>query len=312
MTHECKPDAFAATALLGGEDCARVFTLHLPKHNTPAAPILFSSPHSGRCYPMDFVRQSVLPLEELRASEDFAVDLLFADAPALGMPLLAAQRPRAWLDLNRAPDELSADMFAGPPPAWANTNSERAQNGLGVIPRIISEERAIYAHRLSWQEARRRIEQAWHPYHSALRAQLQALRARFGAAILIDCHSMPESAARAMTPLSLRQPDIILGDGEGSSCDALLTDVLDMLFSRAGLNVRRNRVYTGGHITRFYGRAGFGAHAIQIEINRRLYVRPGQYELTDAFFALRDVLRGILAELPRHLAPLWHKAQAAE
>ncbi len=313
MTQKRKTSRFDSAALLGGEDCARIFTLHEPRGEV-AAPILFSSPHSGRCYPADFVREAALPFDELRASEDFAVDLLFADAPARGMPLLAAQRPRAWLDLNRAPDELSAEMFDGPPPRWANTGGERAQSGLGVIPRIITEEREIYPRKLSWEEARQRIDAAWHPYHAALRAQLQALHARFGAAILIDCHSMPESAARAMTPLSLRQPDIILGDGEGATCASLLTDTLERLFARAGLNVRRNRVYTGGFITRHYGRAGFGAHTVQIEINRRLYVQPGQYVLTDAFHALREIISGIIAELPERLAPLWRQrpAQAAE
>ncbi len=305
--------AFEPDCLLGGESCGQWLRLDMPADG-PVAPILFSSPHSGRCYPRDFVAEAALELEELRASEDFAVDLLFADAPSLGMPLLTAQRPRAWLDLNRAPHELSAEMFDGPPPPWADTASERARGGLGVIPRFVTEEREIYARKLGWEEARQRIEQAWNPYHRALDHQLRALAGRFGAAVLIDCHSMPESAARAMTPLSLRQPDIILGDVDGTSCDGRLTDVLEQLFMRAGLNVRRNRVYTGGYITRQYGLRGLGFHAVQIEINRRLYVRPGQYELTEAFFALRDIIRGVIAELPDRLAPLWRQAlpQAAE
>ncbi len=314
MTQKRKTPRFDTNALLGGEDCTRIFTLHPPRGEEPVAPILFSAPHSGRCYPVDFVRKAALPLNELRGSEDFAVDLLFAAAPAHGMPLLVAQRPRAWLDLNREPHELSPEMFDGPVPPWADTTSERARSGLGVIPRVITEDRAIYRRPLKWEEAKQRIEQAWGPYHLALQDQLQALQQRFGAAVLIDCHSMPESAARAMTPLSLRQPDIILGDVEETACNPLLTDTLDELFSRAGLNVRRNRVYTGGYITRRYGLQGYGAHAVQIEINRGLYMQPGAFELTDAFFALRDIITGIMAELPTRLAPLWHQrpAQAAE
>ena len=307
MTQKSKPAAVEDKARLGMEECSRLYVLHRPHADVPDNPIIYDSPHSGRCYPMDFVHESTLPLAELRASEDFAVDLLFMAAPSAGSHLLAAQRPRAWLDLNRAPDELSAEMFAGSAPDWACTDSERARAGLGVIPRIISEGKEIYARRLSWAEAEHRIEKAWKPYHARLRALLEESRTRFGTAILIDCHSMPESAARAMTPLSLRQPDIILGDVEGSACNALLTDTLHRLFANAGLNVRRNRVYTGGYITRRYGLTGFGAHAIQIEINRRLYTTPGEYRLTEAFFDLQKIITGIIHALPDLLAPLWRE-----
>ncbi len=307
MTQKSKPAAFEAGARLGMEECTDLFVLHRPHEGVPANPVIYDSPHSGRCYPAEFVRETALPLSGLRASEDFAVDLLFMAAPSAGSHLLAAQRPRAWLDLNRAPDELSAEMFDGAAPEWARTDGERARAGLGVIPRIISEDREIYARRLSWREARQRIDAAWKPYHARLRALLEETRARFGAAILIDCHSMPESAAKAMTPLSLRQPDIILGDVNGASCDPLLTDTLHRLFADAGLNVRRNRVYTGGYITRRYGLEGFGAHAIQIEINRRLYTRPGDYRLTEAFFDLQKIITGVIHALPKLLTPLWRK-----
>ena len=314
MTQKSKSASFDSDAPLALDECARLWVLHAPHADAPANPIVYDSPHSGRCYPADFVRESPLSLEDLRASEDFAVDLLFMAAPSAGSHLLAAQRPRAWLDLNRAPNELDAELFAGEPPSWADTQSERARAGLGVIPRIISEDREIYAAPLSWAEAEQRIESAWKPYHARLQSLLEDVRARFGTAILIDCHSMPESAARAMTPLSLRQPDIILGDVNGTSCDALLTDTLHRLFADAGLNVRRNRVYTGGYITRQYGLEGFGAHAIQIEINRRLYTTPGDYRLTEDFFDLQKIITGIVHALPKLLAPLWreNRPMAAE
>ena len=307
MTQKSKAASFDPSAPLALDECARLWVLHTPHADVTPNPIIYDSPHSGRCYPADFVRESPLPLSELRASEDFAVDLLFMAAPSAGSHLLAAQRPRAWLDLNRAPDELSAELFEGEAPDWVNTESERARAGLGVIPRIISEGREIYAHRLTWAEAQHRIDSAWKPYHARLRALLEETRSHFGTAILIDCHSMPESAAKAMTPLSLRQPDIILGDANGTACDALLTDTLHRLFAEAGLNVRRNRVYTGGYITRQYGLQGFGAHAIQIEINRRLYTRPGDYRLTEDFFDLQKIISGIVHALPALLAPLWRE-----
>ena len=308
MDEKSKPPEFDAWPLLGAEDCARPFVLHAPEGGW-RAPIVYSSPHSGRCYPADFVREAAAPLSRLRASEDFAVDLLYAAVPKHGSPLLAAQRPRVWLDLNRAENELTAEMFDTPAPEWAATESERARAGLGVIPQFIGEGQPVYARLLRWHEARARIDAYWRPYHGALRSLLEEARRRFGAAVLIDCHSMPESAARAMTPLSLRQPDIILGDGEGSTCERLLTDTLERLFREAGLNVRRNRVYTGGFITRHYGLGGFGAHSIQIEINRRLYTSPHAYELTDGFLELRQVITGIVARLPELLAPLWRRAR---
>ncbi len=311
MTEKSKSPEFDAWPLLGVDDCSCAHVLHEPEGGW-RAPIIYSSPHSGRCYPANFVREAAVPLSRLRASEDFAVDLLFAAAPKHGSPLLAAQRPRVWLDLNRAAGELTAEMFDAPAPDWAQTDTERARAGLGVIPQFISEGQGIYTRPLRWDEAKERIEGYWRPYHEALRGLLEQARERFGTAVLIDCHSMPESAARAMTPLSLRQPDIILGDGEGTSCDALLTDTLERLFRQAGLNVRRNRVYTGGYITRHYGLEGFGAHAVQIEINRRLYTKPFAYELTDDFLRLRQLITRIIARLPELLAPLWERGGRAQ
>ena len=306
MREKSKCAGFEAWPLLGEEDCARGFVLHEPAGGW-RAPIIYSSPHSGRCYPADFVREAAVPLSRLRATEDFAVDLLFAAAPGHGCPLLAAQRPRIWLDLNRAAHELTAEMFDTTAPEWAQTETERARAGLGVIPRFVDEGQEIYPRRLRWEEARARIEGFWKPYHEALRRLLERARRQFGAAVLIDCHSMPESAARAMTPFPLRQPDIILGDAEGSACDPWLTETLERLFREAGLQVRRNRVYAGGYITRHYGLEGFGAHAIQIEINRRLYTSPFTFELSGEFHELRQLITRIVARLPELLAPLWQR-----
>ncbi len=289
--------------LSGDEDCGAVFRLLQPAR--ARWPIVFSSPHSGRCYPVDFVARSPLTFSQLRASEDLFVDRLFDDAPATGCWLIAAQYPRVWLDLNRAADELSPEMFADAPAGVFADVSERAASGLGVIPAQVSEGQEIYAVPPSWAQAQARIRDFWKPYHHTLKGLLLTAMARFGTAVLVDCHSMPETAARAMTPLSLRQPDIILGDREGSSCAALLTDTLETLFREAGFNVRRNRVYTGGYITQAYGLEGLGAHAVQIEINRRLYQAPGSYEMTEAFLALRETIGGIVRALPERLRPLW-------
>ncbi len=308
--HDCRD--FMAEAFVGGEDCGRIAALRAPQAR--ACPVVFSSPHSGRCWPRAFVEQSPLSFEALRLSEDFLVDRLFAAAPDHGFWLYAAQRPRAWLDLNRDPRELDPEMFAEPLPPYAVIESERVQAGLGVIPRIVAEGKEIHARPLTWREAKRRLSEGYYPWHMGLQALLEGLRRRWGQAVLVDCHSMPASAARSMTPLGGRKPHIILGDGEGRSCSPLLMDTLHDLFAREGYTVSRNRVYTGGFITRHYGLEGLGFHAIQIEINRELYMEEGVCRTTAGFERLKAAIERVLAALPERLRPLWNdfRREAAE
>ena len=304
---------FARLPRAGGEDCARIVTIDPPSRAAAPAPLIFSAPHSGRCYPRDFVRQSALSLDELRLSEDFLADRLFAAASAHGGWRITAQRPRAWLDLNRHRLELDPEVVEGPLPADARTGTSRVKAGLGVIPRIVSRGKTIHARKLTLREAQARLAEGYDPYHAQLTALVRRQQRLFGQAVLIDCHTMPASAARAMTPLAGKRPHVILGDRDGESCSPLLTDTLDYLFTRAGLRVSRNRVYSGGHITRHYGASGLGAHAIQIEINRELYMRPGCYEPTADFHDLQAIVTGIVRELPARLTPLWRPLhQAAE
>ena len=183
--------------------------------------------------------------------------------------------------------------------------------GLGVLPRIVADGHEIYADKLTWREARARLAADYDPYHALLRHRLESLRARFGTAVLIDCHSMPVTAVNAMTPLGGRRPDIILGDDEGGSCDGLLMDTLAALFTQAGLHVSRNRVYTGGYITRHYGLGGQGFHAIQIEINRALYMDQQAMEPNAGFVTLKGTITRIIQALPARLGSLWSPGRAA-
>jgi len=310
MAHQTHGYTFAADPLRPGDDCSRICTLHRPAAGRPALPIVFSTPHSGRCYPEDFVHAAALPLRDLRRSEDFLVDGLFSAAPDAGCWQLVAHRPRAWLDLNRAPDELDPEMFDAPPPKKVRI-TPRVSAGLGVIPRLVAEGMEIYARQLSWSEAEERLRTGYHPYHERLRRLLLHLRDHHGQAVLIDCHSMPASAARAMTPLGGRKPHVILGDRNGASCSPLLTDALEELFTAAGLRVSRNRVYAGGYITGHYGASGLGMHAIQIEINRELYMQKGGYRPSSGFRRLQAAISGIIAQLPQHLSPLWSAMRPA-
>src|ERR1700744_2714952 len=159
----------------------------------PSVPFLFASPHSGRSYPASLLENTRLDAITLRRSEDAFVDELFAGVVKLGAPLLAAQFPRAFLDVNRNSRELDAAMFDAPLTVPVDAPSPRVTAGLGVIPRIVRDGAEIYRGKLATGEADARIKELYQPYHRALAALIDETRARFGVAVLIDCHSMPSA-----------------------------------------------------------------------------------------------------------------------
>ena len=232
-------------------------------------PFVFNSPHSGRCYPADFVAASRLDRGRIRASEDAYVDDLFASVTAFGAPLMRAHFPRVYLDVNREPYELDPGMFDEPLPAFINTRSLRVVSGLGTIARIVGEREEIYRASLDVDEALQRIETLYKPYHARLRHLLARTHVNFGYAILIDCHSMP-SSVRGQD--RWRRPDFIIGDRHGTSCARSLSDAATRILRDLGYHVVRNKPYAGGFITEHYGRPATGLHALQIEINRGLYL----------------------------------------
>jgi N-formylglutamate amidohydrolase len=243
------------------------YTLVEPQHQR--VPFVFNSPHSGRNYRPQFLSQSRLDRAAIRKSEDFRVDELFSGALQHGCPILAANFPRAFLDVNREPYELDPAMFSGPLPAFANTRSVRVAGGLGTIARIVSETEEIYASRLAVAEGMERIDTIYKPYHAALRGLVNRTKARFGHAVLVDCHSMPSmrdgSGRRA-------RPDFVLGDRFGTSCAPQITWAACEFLAELGYDVEINKPYAGGFITEHYGRPQSGFHAIQVEINRGIYM----------------------------------------
>lgn len=272
------------------------------------APVLFSSPHSGRIYPRAFLAASRLDATALRRSEDSYVDELFADVVALGVPLLAARFPRAFVDVNREPYELDPRMFADRLPAFANTRSVRVAGGLGTIARIVADSQEIYQEPLSLEDALARIERLYRPYHQALADTLVALRRRFGVAFLVDCHSMPSAVSGEERSA---RPDIVIGDRYGTTCAGAFTDRVQMLFESFGYGVRRNRPYAGGHITERYGNPACGVHAIQLEVNRGLYMDEQSFARTANFSRLKSDLTAIAAALIASVAADRPPASAA-
>jgi N-formylglutamate amidohydrolase len=259
----------------------------------PAAqtlPVVFSSPHSGADYPQEFVAQSRLGLSGLRRSEDCFVDELFAAAPRQGAPLIRALFPRAFVDPNREPFELDPGMFEDELPAYANTTSPRVAAGLGTIAKVVASGEDIYARPLRFAEAKRRIDDYYRPYHGALTETLAATRKRFGACLLIDCHSMPSIGGPMERDAGRMRVDFVLGDCHASSCAPFVIERVEQVLRGLGYAVARNTPYSGGFVTQHYGRPGDGLHALQIEINRALYMDEQRIQRSIGFAALAERL----------------------
>ncbi|HTR16902.1 MAG TPA: N-formylglutamate amidohydrolase [Acetobacteraceae bacterium] len=267
------------------------FTITWPARQS--VPMVVASPHSGRAYSPAFLAAARLDPLSLRRSEDSFVDELVGQAPAFGVPLLAATLPRAWCDVNREAWELDPGMFADALPPWVNTTSPRVHVGLGTIARVVSTGEQIYRDRLRFADAEARVRTCWQPYHDALTHLLTGTRHAHGACLLIDCHSMPAQSCDNRRG----QPDFVLGDAYGTACSPRITRTLEHALTGAGYTVRRNDPYAGGYITRHYGRPREGLHVIQLEIARRLYMDESLIEKHAGFEPLRRDLSQILATL---------------
>jgi N-formylglutamate amidohydrolase len=265
----------------------------------PAArslPLVVASPHSGSDYPPDFLAASRLDPLALRRSEDSFVDELFAAAPRLGAPLLAARFPRAYVDVNREAYELDPAMFCEPLPGFVNAASPRVRMGLGTIARIVASGEEIYARKLRFAEATQRIGSLYHPYHQALRRLVEATAAAFGGCLLIDCHSMPSAAGSSC---GRDGADIVLGDCHGAACAPQITEAAVSFLVERGFVVAINTPYAGGFTTGFYGRPRAHRHALQIEINRALYMDERSYRRKPRFAPLVKDMAGLVQQLGR-------------
>src|ERR1700754_1406501 len=285
------------------------FEISEPEHWR--GPVLFNSPHSGRIYPREFLKSSRLDLPTLRRSEDSFVDDLAIGVVHRGYPLMRAHFPRCYVDVNREPYELDPRMFEGRLPTFANTRSMRVAGGLGTIARVVGDAQEIYGQRIPVDDALRRIEGLYKPYHRALRRLFTRVHRDFGAAVLIDCHSMPSTAG---TKDERPRADVVLGDRYGTSCVAAVAETIESTLRGQGYSVSRNKPYAGGFITEHYGNPAAGLHAIQLELNRALYMDERRYERSPAFSRLAadmETLGKRLGEIPlEELRP--YRAAAAE
>lgn len=280
--------------------------------------LIFNSPHSGACYHPDFIATSRLTPLALRKSEDSFVDELFSTMPDLGCPLLKANFPRAFLDVNRAAWELDPKMFADTLPSYVETKTIRVAAGLGTIARNVSESEKIYSKKLLFADAKARIERYYFPYHQALTELINTTRRHFGQTILIDCHSMPSSPTGQSNTGYLKKsknhhskPDIIIGDRYGTSSNSAFVDHLEDLFDGAGFNTGRNKPYAGGYITRTYGQPAQSVHVIQVEINRSLYMDEKTMTKTEGFELLKQTLNIIFHDFQQAVTQTTHQTSLA-
>ena len=267
------------------------FVLNEPVTRTTS--VVFASPHSGKADLALFGGQVVLDHQTIRSSEDAHVDRLFSKVIDYGAPFLVAQVPRAFVDLNRAADELDPALIEG---VRRNVHNPRVGSGLGVIPRVVAGGRSIYRGKLTLEEAYSRLQTYWYPYHDKLTALLDQSFRLFGESILIDCHSMPREALDAARK-SGERPHVVIGDRFGAAASARLVDQIAAAFEGQGLRVARNAPFAGAYSTVAYGRPVRSQPAVQVEIDRSLYMNEATLEMLPEFDELQSKLLGAASEI---------------
>jgi len=253
----------------------------IPPASKRLSPVVAASPHSGRHYTNAFIQQASLPLEQLRQVEDAAMDRLLTFQP-LPSPLLLAEFPRSFVDVNRRHDEIDGTMFDGPVDIINAKITRYLRSGLGMIPKKAAEQKDIYAEPLPADEVTYRRQHYYIPYHKALKTLVDTA-ANSGHALLLDCHSMPSGLFGV-------ESDIILGSNHGQSARPWVVDAALEYFSREGLSIRLNTPFSGGFITKHYGKPQAGVSALQIEICRSLYLNEQSLELKSDWSALASIL----------------------
>lgn len=259
--------------------------VHMPTLRTTS--VVFAAPHSGRDYGWAFMRKSVLDSRTIRSSEDAFVDDLFSAVPEQGAPLIALNVPRAYVDVNRSREELDPALIRG---VEKKGHNPRVASGLGVIPRVVAGGRQIYRGKITLAEAEARIDAHWKPYHDRLAALMDESHQLFGQAILIDCHSMPHEAIDSLSRGRSMKPEIVLGDRFGASAESDIVDEIEAAFAAEGLKVARNTPFAGAYTTQTYGRPARARHAIQIEIDRALYMNEAKLAPNGNFASMQSLV----------------------
>lgn len=251
----------------------------------PTYPLIISVPHAGRQYPEVMQQSARLPALRLRPLEDRYADALVASAFAAGIQGIVANTARAWIDLNRSENEIDPGFIDLPSGALPLV-SAKVRGGLGLIPRRISSGGDIWHRRITADDLNERIAQHHRPYHQALGGMLARTHAKFGVAILLDIHSMPTLPDTSDGPGA----QIVIGDSFGRTADDRFTGCAAALAEQHGLSAAINSPYAGGHILQHHARPQRGLHAIQIEIDRSLYLDAHYHRPTDRLESVRKFI----------------------
>lgn len=268
-----------------------------------SVPCVLSIPHSGQAIPAD-ASAGMNPDADLGSLEDPHLDRLMSGAQALDLPVLVSQWGRAYCDVNRAAAEWDSGMFREPLPRHLASQSSRVRAGLGTFPRFLPPRVPVNLKRLTLKQGQRRWLSCHRPYHKALESLVAAAQARFGYAILLDLHSMPQLPGE-------RLPDLVLGDGFGRSCAGAVPQAASQAAQNHGLSVARNYPYAGGFITQHYGRPSDGVHALQLEFARPLYMDEATRALRPDSGIVTRAVTAIVAELSRLSPALLRPAPTA-
>lgn len=255
--------------------------------------VVFALPHSGRDYGVSFLNQSILDQLSIRSSEDAFLDQLIDGIEKYGAPKIIANAPRAFIDLNRSTDELDPALISG---IKNNIRNPRISSGLGVIPRVVSHGKEIYRGKLSFEQAQSRIKYYWKPYHTDLSNLLQRSQSVFGQSLLIDIHSMPHEAVSTQSSF-IKPPEIVVGDRFGMSSDPEFTNLVISILKQHEFRVAKNTPFAGAFITKHHGKVKKRIHALQLEIDRLLYMDEEKISPNSEFEELKTRLFPALIQI---------------
>ena len=276
-----------------------ILVLHGP--DVPRVPLVLDSPHSGHRFPSNF--DAIVSEFDLCDGEDSFIDELYRPATELGIPLLAAQFPRTWLDPNRHAGDIDLDLLDGPWP-FEHVPSGKARIGKALLWRTLDDGRPIYGRRLTVAEVQQRIALYHRPYHDALRALLDAAHARFGVVYHLNCHSMNAfSGVMGQEGAGRARPDFVLGDRDGTTCDAAFTAFVREHLQGLGYGVAVNDPFKGVELVRAYANPASRRHSLQVEINKRLYMDQPSRQPHVGFATLQGQLMRLLTQIGAHFSP---------
>ncbi len=251
-------------------------------------PLVISLPHAGSFLPKDFIKSSALDEKQLHLSEDSFTDQLFGNEE-FNIPFIKALYSRAYIDVNREPLELTKKMFKDELPPFANHFSAIAAKGFGTIPEKIKAGLKIYKYKLSYDDAKGRIEKIYNPFHKNLAELIKETCDKFDHCVLLDGHSMPFRRWR-------KNYDVVISNNFGTTSEIKYTEILGNLFKKQGFSVNFNKPFSGGYIVRHYGCPELDVSAVQIEVLKSLYMDENTLMKTKDFSLIQGKIQAVIKE----------------